>query len=90
MKRNMKFIKELLNQIELLTPDRDPKVNNISYVLENYDDETIEYNLNLLRCAGFIKYENRDIHGSINLTWRGHNLLDALNDNLDETKIYQL
>jgi hypothetical protein len=91
MERNMRFIRELLKWIEkskFTYPEgkkfRDIRINPIIDFLKKYDEDVYCYNLDLLHKDGFITYSIKDfsdvqgLHETINLTWKGHNLLDAM------------
>lgn len=83
MKRDWELVREILMKIESLGTIKDvvrPKD------FENYDEETVSYHIYLLEQAGLIeaivkKHHNTGIFAlASNLTWSGHEFLDAIRD----------
>jgi hypothetical protein len=76
MKRDMELIVEILKYIEVhLTT-----TNNIIVELDGYDHELVQYQVGLMKDAGFIEAKrvlNPSSYYISKMSWDGHDFLDA-------------
>lgn len=84
MKRDWELVREILLKIESLDSIKQCAVRPQD--IEGYTEENVSYHIYLLDQAGLIeaavqKHHNTGIKGlAYNLTWSGHELLDAIRD----------
>lgn len=84
MKRNWDTIRKILLDVENMINDRQQHYETRWRLEDEIDTAELDYHIRLLRDSEFIRAEAVDRVGLIvtGLTWKGHDLLDQIREEL--------